>query len=127
MPKQSSFSGSFEGNKYTVQVTLALYSWEENGVYFVYAPAMDLTGYGNTQAEADTSFGVVIDESIKYMEHKSTMFDELERLGWLINRKKKKVQAPDIETLLSENNELARIAKRPGVRLTDKSLAFALA
>ena len=88
---------------------------------------MDLTGYGKTQEEADESFGITMEESLKYMENKSTMFDELERLGWMVNRRKKRVQAPDLETLLSDNDEFAEISRKPGVKVSDKSWALELA
>ncbi len=127
MSKTGKFRGSFRGGRYAVEVQLQLFSWEEEGLYFVYAPAMDLTGYGQTQEEANNSFGITMEESLKYMENKSTMFDELERLGWMVNRRKKRVQAPDFETLISDNDEFAKLSKKPGVTVSDKSLELELA
>lgn len=127
MPVQGKFSGSYQGGKYKVEVELQVFSWEEEGTFFVYAPAFDLTGYGKSQVEANDSFRETMAETIDYMEHKSTIFDELERLGWMVNRRKKRVQAPDLETMLSENDELAEIQRKPGVTSTSRSLEFALA
>lgn len=126
MPTQGKYRGSFKGGKYTVEVLLQLYSWEEDGVYFVYGPAMDLTGYGHTLKEAEDSFSTTMTETLQYMENKSTMFDELERLGWMVNRKRKRVMAPDLETLLSDNQEFEKISRKPGVKKSDKSLEFQL-
>lgn len=127
MSKSGKFKGAYQGNKLAVEVQLQLFSWEEKGLYFVYAPAMDITGYGLTQDEADQSFVITMAETLKYMENKSTLFDELERLGWMVNRRRKKVQAPDMETLLSENDEFAKVSKKPGVVVSDKSLELELA
>lgn len=126
MSKTGNFKGLYKGGKYALEVQLQLFSWEEDGLFFVFSPAMDLTGYGKTQEEADSSFSITMGETLKYMENKSTIFDELERLGWMVNRKRKRVQAPDLETLLSDNDEFAILSKKPGVRVTDKSMELTL-
>lgn len=63
--------------------------WEEEGIHFVFAPALDLTGYGNSEEEAKRSFEVTLAEFLQYTNNKQTFYDELEHLGWSVNRKKK--------------------------------------
>ena len=126
MSKTGKYRESAKEGNYAIEVQVKLYSWEEEGLFYVYAPAMDLTGYGNTQAEADDSFEITLSETLKYMENKLTMYDELERLGWMVNRRMNKVQAPDMDTMLAENDEFAKLSKKPGVKVSDKSLELAL-
>ena len=125
MPQQ--FNARYRGGKYIMTVQLEVLSWEERGTHFVYSPALDLTGYGDTLQEARESFEYTIEETLTYMENKGTIFDELERLGWLVNRKKRKVQAPDEDSLKKDNKEFARIIKMPGLNKTTESRKFAFA
>lgn len=127
MQNKGVYSASFKGGKYLVKVRLQIYSWEEDGIRFAYSPAMDLSGYGKTRKEAEQSFHTSMQETLKYMDKKETIFDELERLGWLVNRKKKRVQAPEIESLLKENKDFKSIHERPGVRVSNKFVELELA
>lgn len=58
---------------------------KEEGINYIYSPALDLTGYGKNVKEAKESFEVTLKEFIDYTDNKKTIFDELEHLGWLVN------------------------------------------
>jgi predicted transposase len=89
------------GNK-NLLIDLACFPWIQDNIYFICAPALDITGYGNSLNEAANSFITILDEFIDYTHKKNTFFDELENLGWMVNRKKKKFIAPDEQ----ENNDM---------------------
>ncbi len=108
------------------KVELHLFSWEEDGVFFIYSPALDLTGYGKSSQEATQSFDITLAETVQYMMEKSTLFDELERLGWLVNRRRKWLLAPDYETLLAESEPLVGIQAKDGMTQSTTSLELAL-
>lgn len=110
------FEGQFASDKHIIQVGLEILTWEEDGVYFVYAPSLDLTGYNSTKEGAKKSFEDTLDDTLLYMERKSSLFDELERLGWTVNRKKMRVNSPDIEELMRDNSEIRDILNRPDVQ-----------
>lgn len=100
--------------------------WEEGGVHFAFSPAMDITGYGHSEEEAKSSFEVTLSETIAYMQNKGCMYQELRRLGWNVNEKKRKVQSPDLESLKSDNEEFARISGLPGIKMSNSPLELQL-
>jgi len=108
-------------------IGLSLYAWHEDGIYYIYSPALDLTGYGKNSREAKKSFEITVKEFIDYTDNKKTIFDELEHLGWLVNRKKKKVHVPDFEDLLVDNNTLKEIINKTGIEKIEQNIELALA
>lgn len=73
----------------------------------IYAPALDLFGYGKTKKEAKESFEITLDEFVRYTVNKGTLIPELKRLGWevLKSKKKPKLIAPSLSSLLSDNEQ----------------------
>ena len=67
--------------------------------------------YGLTKEEARESFETVLEEFVKYTHNKKTIFQELENLGWAVNKRKKRVVSPDFEDLLSENEHFRHLYK----------------
>lgn len=100
--------------------------WKEDGIHYAFAPSLDITGYGKTEVEAKRSFEVMLDEFLDYTHNKGTIFKELERLGWTVNKKKKRVKAPDHLELLEDNPDYREITNRPGVKHMQREVALAL-
>jgi hypothetical protein len=123
---QAHFHGSFDGGKYKISIGLSIYMWEEGGVNFVYAPALDITGYGNSEEEAKRSFEITLSEFLKYTNNKQTFYDELEHLGWSVNRRKRRVHAPEFEEMLEDNESLKEVLNKGGVRRERRSVELAL-
>lgn len=121
------FQGTFSSGKYEVSVGLSLYIWEEDNFTFVYSPALDVTGYGENEIEAKKSFEITLGEFVSYTHNKNTIFDELERLGWTVNRKKKRVHAPNIEELKSDNETFKDLLKKTNVRSENRDVQLAFA
>jgi hypothetical protein len=117
---------NFQDNAHTVKVGLILFLWEEDGIYYQYSPELDLTGYGKSESEAAHSFEHILQDFIAYTLNKGTIFDELERLGWTTNKKKKRLHAPDESQLLSDNETYKDLLNRPGVHKSSTDLALAL-
>ncbi|HEY2582069.1 MAG TPA: hypothetical protein VGI43_09685 [Mucilaginibacter sp.] len=106
---------NYEDGDHAVTVGLTLVLWEEDGISYQYSPELDLTGYGHSKTEAKDSFEHVLEDFIKYTLHKKTIFDELERLGWTTNKKKKRLKAPEEEQLLQDNETYKNLIGMPGV------------
>lgn len=105
------------GNK-ELHVNLVCFSWKQDNIFFIFAPAFDITGYGNSFSEASDSFKISLEEFIDYTHKKNTFFDELEDLGWLVNRKKKRFMAPDDQ----DNNETITELLSEGVKIERSEL-----
>jgi hypothetical protein len=98
------FSGSWANNNVKINIRLDLISFEEDGTNIIYCPALDLSGYGNTESESKESFNIALDEFFSYTRNKGTFDSELKRMGWTFKRRKRKpVTAPNLAYLLSEN------------------------
>lgn len=102
------FKGNLQSGDTGIKTNLSLLSFVEEGIHIIYSPALDLSGYGNTEGEAKESFEVVLSEFFNYCMNKKTVFDELKRLGWKVkgNRKHPKVESPDMSELLKNNTDL---------------------
>ncbi len=100
--------------------------WEEDGIHFAYSPALDLTGYGKSKEEAKRSFEITLDAFAKYTHNKGTIYKEPERLGWTINKKKRRVKAPGYEEMLEDNEKPRELVKQPNVIQESREVALAL-
>ena len=105
---------------------LSVLFWEEDGIHYAYSPALDLTGHGKSKQEAKRSFETTLDAFAKYTHNKGTIYKELERLGWTINKKKRRVKAPDYEEMLEDNETLRELSKRANVVQESREVALAL-
>ena len=102
----------------TISTELTLISFEEGDVSFVYCPALDLTGYGNDEDEAKKSFSQTLKMYFDDTTNKNTLFQDLEKHGWIIE-KQKKLKSPDFDFLFRRNKQFKSIvnisnAHRPG-------------
>ena len=122
MPKNLGHTSNYRDGRNWINVKLSLIEFEEDGLHFVYSPALDLTGYGKTEAEAKESYNQAIEEFLTYTSHKKTAFEVLERLGWII--KKKKVSAPSLSELLQNRSYLEEIFTEKQFRKTDENVCI---
>lgn len=65
-----------------IRVSLAVFLYEDDGVYYAMCPALDIIGYGNSEDEARASFEVMIAEVIKEVVENGNLFVWLQSLGW---------------------------------------------
>ena len=112
---------------YVFNISLSILVWEDDGIHYIYSPALDLTGYGTSSVEAQESFEIMLDEFVRYTENKKTIYQELERLGWTVNKKKKRVHPPEKEQMLQDNETYRNLIEMPGVihRSTNVGLTLA--
>ena len=110
MGKQTKFSDTIITNKVNVKVNTSVIIFEEDGSQIVYCPALDVSGYGNDEAEAYESFKIVLHEFIHYSINKGTFYEELKRMGWQVRKSKTKpILPPSMSHILSNNDNFSRI------------------
>ena len=108
--KSLNLQGDFSNEKGSITVKVAVLSFKEDQAYIIYCPALDLSGSGSTESEAKDSFAVVVSEYLNYTTHKGTLWTELIKLGWIIQKSKKKpATPPSMSELLENNEEFSRI------------------
>lgn len=86
-----------------IKIEVPVVFFTDEGIFYAFIPALDITGYGNNEKEARHSLMIMFDEFIKYTTENHTLISELERLGW---KKEPKVESPKISDLLPQNDQL---------------------
>ncbi len=122
MPKNLGHTSNYRDERNWINVKLSLIEFEEEGLHFVYSPALDLTGYGKTEVEAKESYSQAMEEFLTYTSPKKTAFEVLKHLGWVI--KKKKVSAPSLSELLQSRSYLEEIFTEKQFRKTDETVCI---
>lgn len=108
--------GEWANDKHAVQVQLQVLLFIEDDIHYAYIPALDIIGYGQNEAEAETSLTTTLAEFLKYTLNKNTLAFELNRLGWL--KTKKHFQAPVITDQVTSNEQLRDILNHKQYRAT---------
>lgn len=133
MSDQSNFQGLFSVDqlkkKGTVKVNIGIVTFDEGDTSVVYAPALEVYGYGKGTDEAEKSFITGLSEFIDYTLAKDTLDSELKRLGWVIkgSKRNRKFRVPDFAYLLSNNERLIEILNTKPVKTFKTDIPMALA
>lgn len=110
MERKGIASGTLQASGKKVNVRLDIIRFEDSGCQIVYCPALDLSGYGNTNEDAENSFRTTLEEFFRYTINKNTLKKELLRLGWVVkDNPRKKMTPPDMSVLLSNNRQFRSI------------------
>jgi hypothetical protein len=126
--KLKAIRGQWVSGKNAIKVNLPLIQFEEDGSQIVYCPALDVSGYGNTEAEAMTSFSISLGEFFHYTTNKKTLASELKLMGWVIKKSKNKpMTPPPMSDLLESNDNFSRIFNSHPFRKFDKAFDLPLA
>jgi hypothetical protein len=119
MPKKGTLTGTWSGGQNEIECTLSLIIFEEDNNHIFYCPALDLSGYGSTEAEASSSFNQVLSEYFSYTVNKGTLAKDLRRLGWTLRKSlRKKATPPELSKLLETNEDFSRIFNTHDFRKT---------
>lgn len=113
-------AGNFKNRVNQVRFNLPVISFMEENVHFLYTPALDLTGYGNTEEEALRSFEETIGQFLEYGINKKTLEKELKKLGWIFT-KKKISKAPSLVDMITHNKYLAEIFEEKQYKKFDRT------
>lgn len=97
------------------RLKLVLLSFQEEDNYILYAPTLDLSGYGENEIEAKLSFDESLAEFFDFTIKHQTLDIELKKLGW-----KNDFQAPFLDDLIQKNNYLAEIIREKDFSKTER-------
>lgn len=129
MSDKLKFAGLFKGKHGTyVDVSVNLVQFKDSSNHVIYAPALEVYGYGKTVDEAKKSFVTCLEEFIDYTRAKGTVTSELKRLGWTIKGRKKNrtFKIPDFAHLLAKNERLIDIMNDRDVRTFKADIPMAI-
>ncbi len=105
-------------------IRLAIFSYIDQGVQVVYAPALDLFGYGTDEAEARQSFETVLDSYLAHTAQNQTLTTDLQAHGWAVDPDMHTVVAPALYETLRRNEEFYQIIQSRPFRKFDRMVTF---
>lgn len=100
---------TIKSNGDRIEAKLSLYLFKDDGVYIMYCPALDLSGYGNTKKESRESFECVLSSYLEYCVENNTLRNDLTRHGWTLDGA---VESPSVKQMLRSNKTLGDIIYR---------------
>ena len=107
MSDRFNFKAELSNKSSKVETELALISFQEDDVFFVYCPALDLTGYGYNENEAKESFSQTLKMYLEYTTNENTLSKDLELHGW--EKSNRKFKSLDFDFLFRHNEQLKNI------------------
>ena len=123
MGENISYNAAFTNKHSVITMDLSLVSFVDDKVFFVYCPALDLTGYGNNEDEAQQSFSQTLKMYFEDTIHKNTLFKDLERHGWVV-KKQNRLKSPDFDYLFKTNRQLKGIVNNRDFTKYTKQIQF---
>jgi hypothetical protein len=110
MSKKGTVTGKWVDGKHKIECNLPLIIFVQDNNVITYCPALDLSGYGPTEAEANKSFEVTLSEYFRFTVNKKTLAKDLRKLGWTLGKSfKKEPVPPTLASLLNKNKYFSRI------------------
>ncbi len=98
-------------------IQLSVYLFEEDEFTIAYCPALDLSGYGSNEDEAQKDLQAVLTEYFIYTTNKNTIREDLKSMGWTLKKSlHKKMTPPSDEEILKTNENFSHIIKSFPVR-----------
>lgn len=104
------FNAQYKNGDTSIGLNVAVFIFVDGGVTIAYCPALDLSGYGNTEAEARLSFSEVARQYIEYCVSKGTLLKDLEKHGWNVG-KHSHMNSPYTLSMLRKNKTLRDIVE----------------
>jgi len=117
------FDATLQVRNAKLQAHLDIYSFIDNGIYIMYCPALDMSGYGSTEDEARDSFEEVFSTSMQYMLNKNSLHEDLKKHGWNIRGKKSHdLKSPKFEDMYKSNKDFKEIIDNKPYQRTYKNV-----
>lgn len=115
----------FNNGKY--RVGLSLVEFKEDEITIIYSPALDLSGYGQSEIDAKNSFSEALHEFFRYTNNKKTLDKVLKKLGWSIkgSKKKPKFNPPKDSELVKSNPLYNEIVNKKDYKVSREDVEFA--
>ena len=126
MDKHGKVTGQIKADNMSIEVNLSFISFEDGGCRIVYCPALDLSGYGHDEEEAQRSFETSIEEFFRYTLNKKTFAKVLTDLGWTLKPKarRQRITPPSMDFLLSNNSSFREIFNNHAFSKFDRQISM---
>ncbi|WP_420580859.1 hypothetical protein [Reichenbachiella sp.] len=120
-------SGKLKTKKGVYEVSMPLVEFKEDDHFIVFAPSLDLSGYGKSAQEAKESYLEALDEFMRYTANKGSLDKALTELGWQLKSKKsiKTYIPPNHSKLIDQNPTYHEIIDNKEYKVSRENLELA--
>jgi len=123
MSKEGRISGKYVTGRKKIECNLPVILFQEENNFITYCPALDLSGYGATEAESNKSFEIVLGEYFRYTVNKNSLAEDLKKMGWIIRKNlKRNPIPPSMSKLLETNEDFTRIFNNHEFKKTNRTI-----
>lgn len=113
---------NIENNKINIKIWLVNFI-DEDGIHFIHAPNLDLTGYGYNENEARESFEIVLEEFFDYTLKNKTLDKVLKKHGWKKEISQNVRKSTDILSSIKNNSFINEIFEKYQVNSYHENIA----
>lgn len=100
----------------TYDFAVKYYVFEQDGLQIAYCPSLDLSAYGDTEAEAEQEFGEIFEEHVNFCVEHGTLLADLEAHGWKVGNRNLRMptfarlmKAPEMRHLMNSEKCYRRL------------------
>lgn len=113
-------------HRQNIEVTVDIIEYQEEDIFYVYSPALDLIGYGQNDQEARQSWEVILEEYLDYALNKKTLIKDLQSRGWVV-KGKKQFKPPTFSWMLQHNEQLTDMYNKHNFHKTSRPISVPFA
>ncbi len=108
-----------------VEMNLLVLLYQEDGIFFVYAPELDLTGYGESKEAAMESFDTVLEGYLQYTFENNTLHEDLLAHGWTADAAgTSPIKPPSFNEMVNRNKEFKKRVDKGQVVVASGTVRF---
>jgi hypothetical protein len=128
MEKKNHFNVNFKNSEASIKANITLISFKEGDNQIIYAPQLEVSGYGKNETEAMESFNISLAQFFDYTVNKKTIHTVLTSLGWKVSKGSvkhpKKINAPTWGDLIKNNESLESLLTNQNIVTSKKQIAI---
>jgi hypothetical protein len=109
-------------NQSLINVNLSVFSYIDTNVFVVYAPSLEMYGYGNDETEARHSFDINLQAYFEYTINNHCLQEDLKKYGWKIADNQKAIDVPRLTDLLAKNKLLKDMVNQKSFKKYDLNI-----
>ncbi|MEX6686594.1 hypothetical protein QTN47_03760 [Danxiaibacter flavus] len=123
MPSTGKYIDSYKlSNQHqVVTVKIDVIEYKEDGIFYVYSPALDLVGYCNTLSDARRSWDVVLDEYLHFTANNNSLIEDLQKRGWKIKARHAPMP-PTFSWLVQKDDNLTEMINKHDYKKKSKPI-----
>lgn len=117
------YHNEFRHDRGELIVNLEMLIFKEDDTFIAYAPALDISAFGDTEEKAKDEFNQTMLSYLNYCLNKKTLFKDLQAHGWTV-KSKKRIKAPSEDKLIEMNETYKDIRENKEYKSINKEVCI---